>query len=136
MSVYKVFAAGTGGTEDGAAQLDIQFDGEIQALFGSVIGDLDTDTDKVKAELSFISTNSLTNNDTRGSLITISEFASIGAAGAVVTQANAGVSGISIPVAAGERVWLHIVASANVDSEVTMYIYVKDGAGPELRRRR
>lgn len=136
MSVYKLYAAGTGGTENAAAQLDIQFDGVITAIHGSVIGDLDTDLDKVKAEVSFISTNTLINNDTRGSLITVAEFAAIGAAGAAVTQANSSVSNLSIPVTAGERLWLHIVATASVDSEVTFYLYVEDGANSELRRRR
>lgn len=136
MSVYKLYAAGTGGTEDGAAQLDVQFDGEINAIFGQMSADLDADQEFCAAELSFISTNSLTNNDTRGSLFTLRGQCSVGAAGMVINDTNSGVGGLAIPVTAGERIWLHLSATAGVTSSTTIYIYVADGAAVDQRRRR
>ena len=133
MSVYKLFGAGTGGTQNAISQLDVQFDGVIVGMAMTMLADLDTDLDKVKAEMSFISTNSLSSTDTRGSLLTVAIFASVTFG---VTQSNLALGGLLIPVTAGERIWLHIEGSTSVDSDVTGYLYVNDGSAPEQRRRR
>lgn len=133
MSIYKLFAAGTGGTENALAQLDIQFNGSIVGLAMSLVADLDTDLEKCKSEMSFISTNSLTSTDTRGSLLTVAAFASVSFG---ITQSNIALGALNIPVSAGERVWLHTEATAGVASDCTGYIYVDDGSAAVAQRRR
>ncbi len=137
MSIYKLYGAGSGGTENGLAQADVQFDGEIVAVYGSAWADLDADGEVCQAELSFLSQNSINVNDARGSLLIVSiNTTYVTAASGVGTFANAGISGLFIPVAAGERLWLHAVASAGATSNLHMYAYVRDASQTTLRRRR
>lgn len=133
MSVYKLYADGTGGTEDGIAQLDIQFVGIINAILLGIQADVDADGEVARGELSFISTNAVANNDTRGSLAMVGQRA-IGTV-ADISSSVVSIPGINIPVNAGERLWLHIVAAASVVSNCWAYVYVDDG-GEDLRRRR
>lgn len=135
MSVYKLYAAGSGGTENNAASLDVQFEGKITAILMSSYGDFDAADESLSVEVSFLSTATFTSNDARGSLAmnTMST-------GVVTSGANNGgriaVSGINIPVNAGERLHLHISSTAGVVSQNQAYIYVDDGSDPNLRRRR
>lgn len=134
MSIYKLYGAGTGGTESGVASLDIQFDGVITAIHTAHSADLDADTEFSLAEASFLSTATMTTNDARGSLIT-SELRAVGTvAGAIA--ANSGVGPVEIPVSAGERVFLHFNSSASTTSSCHVYLYVSDGADVNQRRRR
>lgn len=133
MSIYKLFGAGSGGTENSLASLDIQNEGVIVGIWGSLLGDLDADTETLSVEASFLSTNTIASNDARGSLFLLS--AQTAGAANFLSQ-NAGISGLAIPVAAGERVHLHVVASAGVTCSAHIYLHVNDGASAELRRRR
>ncbi len=136
MSVYKLFGSGTGGTENSVSSLDIQFDGTIVALHASLAADLDTDLESCNVEASFLSTNTISSNDARGSLIMVLATNSQAAAGTAVVAVNSGIGGLSILVTAGERVHLHFNASAGVTSNSHIYLYVNDGQPPEVRRRR
>jgi len=134
MSVYKLYAAGTGGTEDGIAQTDIQFDGVITSIYMTNAADLDADLEFCHAEISFISQNSIGVNDTRGSLMTLTDRAVGTPAGNTGMAASSGP--MAVPVTAGERVWMHISATAGAVSAVSAYLYVDDKASETLRRRR
>lgn len=136
MSVYKLYGAGTGGTQNSLASLDIQFDGTVTAIHGSLAADMDADSESVTAEASFLSVNTSGVNDARGSLITLAAQMSLTTSGVAVTAINSGVSNLSIPVSAGERVHLHLTGAAGVTSLVSVYLYVDDGAPAQLRRRR
>ncbi len=137
MSVYKLFGNGTGGAQDGIAQIDIQFDGVIESILGSMLSDLDLDTEFVQSEISFLSVNTANVNDARGSLAMMSAQASyVTAASGVVTAVNVGVGPVAIMVNAGERVFCHVVAAAGVTSLAQWYLYVRDGSPAALRRRR
>lgn len=137
MSIYKLRAAGTGGTQNDVASLDVQFDGIIQGLFGSLIADLDADLEYCQVEASFLSTNTIGSNDSRGSLIIIStQIQAVTAASVVPGSVNGGIGGLEVPISAGERLHLHIDASAGVTSVAQLYIYTRDSGDPRLRRRR
>lgn len=136
MSVYKLQGTGSGGVENSLASLDIQFDGVITALHASMVADFDADLESCHAEASFLSTNTISSNDARGSLIIVAGTNAQAAAGATVVAVNSGVGPVDIPVTAGERVHMHLSATAGVASTVHIYLYVTDGAPAALRRRR
>jgi len=137
MSVYKLRIPGTGGTEDSLASLDVQFDGEIVAIAGTMDADLDADAESCACEVSFLSSNSIATNDARGSLfmmrIRLSETT---AASGNVSAVSHSVSNLAIPVSAGERIHGHMLSTAAVVCTAHVYIYVNDGSPAELRRRR
>lgn len=134
MSVYKLYAAGTGGTEDSLASIDIQFDGVITAIHAQAMADLDADAETSLVEVSFLSSNTLATNDARGSLIVIGGRTATPMGG--ITNWNSGVGPLNIDVTAGERVHLHISAAAGVATSANVFLYVQDGSPAALRRRR
>lgn len=136
MSVYKLAAVGSGGTEDGIAQLDIQFTGTITAILGTMAAGLAANGEKSAVEVSFISTNGLGTNDTRGSLFAMRQELLVGASGAAFNTVNNAVGGLKIPVGAGERIWMHIDASASRSTNAEVYLYVDDGANVQTPQRR
>lgn len=138
MSVYKLAATGSGGTENGAAQLDVQFDGIITAIAGALESNIGVDGDQAAAEVSFLSVNTIGTNDTRGSLFVMRQQMKLaGAAYAVTNAVHHSVGGLAIAVNSGERLWMHIKATAAKTSVVDIYVYVEDGQGvPTAQRRR
>jgi hypothetical protein len=137
VSVYKLAGTGAGGTENGLAQLDVQFDGIITAIFGSIDLDAAANGNEAVYEASFLSVNTIGTNDTRGSLFQIRSKAVITAAGTMQSAENVGIGGLAITVNAGERLWLHAVVTAAIVSEGAVFIYVEDGqAVPTAQRRR
>lgn len=135
MSIYKLFGAGTGGAEESLANLDVQFDGEIVAMSGTIYADLDAADEIVIAEVSFLSSNTWATNDARGSLFMMVNNLAIVTSGSS-PGTNHSVSGLFVPITAGERIHLHISATAGVISQTNVYVYVRDGTPTELRRRR
>lgn len=133
MSVYKLYGAGSGGTENSIASLDVQFDGTIVAIHGSMQMDLDADGEAVNYEVSFLSSNTVAVNDSRGSLMIMNGITS---AATGLGSRQSSVSGLSIPVAAGERIHMHVTSTAGVGSTAHFYLYVNDDAPAALRRRR
>lgn len=135
MSVYKLFGDVTGGSQDDAASVDVQADGNINAIHGTLYGDLDADGESIVAELSFLSTNTFLVNDARGSLFTLGGQMSLTTSGVAFTGLNDSISGIKIPVSQGERIHLHISSTAGVSGDCFMYLYVEDGIAAAQRRR-
>lgn len=136
MSVYKLAGTATGGTQDGLAQLDIQFDGIITGIFGSVRATIGANSEMAQSEVSFISTNTVAANDTRGSLFSLKVQVGLVTTGGQNTSQNAGIGGLAISVTAGERLWLHTVNTASKASVSDFYIYVEDGQALATANRR
>lgn len=137
MSVYKLRGAGTGGTQDGIASLDVQFDGLITGIAGSLAAELNAASEICQAEASFLSQNTITINDARGSLFLLAQqLVLFTAASAAPVGVHNAVGGIKVPVSAGERIFMHMVATAGVVSIAQIYLFVEDGAAISLRRRR
>ena len=136
MSVYKLFGAGTGGTQESVASLDVQFDGRITAIHGSANADMDADGESFQCEASFLSSTTIAVNDSRGSLFIMQAQMSLTTSGVMNGSLNSGVSGLNIPVAAGERIHLHLGGASGVTSSTNIYLYVDDDAPAALRRRR
>mgnify|MGYP001610097879 CR=1 FL=1 len=145
MTVYKMFASAAGVTTVVSASIDIQNDGIIEAITLGVTSRDDATTSipyNVVAEVSFGSTNTFSTNDARASLCQ----AAIHHEATTTTPAlgNIGVPfcvipGLSVKVAAGERIFLHCQASSAAleVANAVAYLFVRDGqdALPERRRR-
>ncbi len=134
MSVYKLYSAGAGGTENNAAALDVQFDGNITGLAMTSYGDFDAADESLSVEISFLSTGTFTSNDARGSLLMNTNKLGVLTSGSMGPMQMA-VSGLKIPVNQGERIHLHISSTAGVVSQNQAYIYVDDGQDSSRRRR-
>ncbi len=136
MSVYKLFGALTGSGQNAIASLDVQFDGIITAMMMAADPDFDAADETFAAEISFLSTRTLDSNDSRGSLMVIRGRATLITAEPGVSAINVSVSGMRIPVTAGERIYMHGNSGAGVGASTTAFLYVEDTSDPRLRRRR
>lgn len=122
-----MYAAGTGGTEDSAATIDIPQDGVITGVQVAHYAALDADGDVSSIELSFIGSNQKSVNDTR-SILALSRIRGVGtaASGAHTPAANFFVP-LDIDVSGGERLHLHIDATAGVTSVANFIIQLTTG---------
>jgi len=134
MTVYKLRKSFTVSLDDGAS-LDIQFDGRIVAFWWEVHSDLDADAESFQVEVSFLSSNALSSNDSRGSL-TVAGAQASGTPGFIESSVNSGLSGLDIPVTRGERIHMHAILTGSGSVVATCYLYVDDRADPRIRRRR
>lgn len=136
MSVYKLYGTGDGDTDNDTASFDVQFNGDIVAIHQTITGNLDANDEYVNYEVSFLSTGTFTTNDARGSLFISGTRRHFTTSGGSNSTSNSSVSGLRIPVSAGERIHLHADASTGVSSSCHTYVYVDDEADATLRRRR
>lgn len=143
MSVIKMYLAisGVGGDSD---SIDIQADGFLESMgLGLVFASDGTPAtgDLVQAEISFLSTSTMGGgHDSRGSLLTAASIILTTLANSVCNPAvpMAFQSGISVPVMAGERIFIHGVANqADITGIASGYLFVKDklNSRPGVRRR-
>lgn len=135
MTIYKLYSSAAGNS---VASLDIQLDGIITAIFmtGRVTG-VDATDEGFEAEVSFLSTSTLTSNDARGSLMIIQSMLSLVTSGGMNSGINAGLASLEVPVAAGERIHLHISDSGSVTGRtVHAFLYVQDKGIPRVSARR
>jgi hypothetical protein len=120
---------------DSAAAIDVREDMTIEGIYLNLTYTVPVDGNRIKAEVSFGSTNSFTSNDTTASLASIALAQEAGAAG----LGQLGHS-VYIPMAekvqAGERLYLHVFHGiAGSTSEATAFIYGGGTARPSTRRR-
>jgi len=135
MSIYKMFGDVTGGVQNDAASVDVQANGDIVAIHGTIYGDLDADQESLVGEVSFLSTNTFTTNDARGSLFIIGGQYNFTTSGGSNSGMNSGVGGLLIPVNQGERIHMHISATSGVTGDFFVYLYVNDTVSTAQRRR-
>lgn len=132
MDVYKLYAALTG---DAAASVDVQRDGHIVAISGDIaVTGADALNDGMTCELSFASTSGFAANDTKASLLTLRAFQGFLTSGGSSVQKHADVSGLAVAVAAGERLYLHMLLSGSGPTiYATVYVFVMPLAGASDR---
>lgn len=123
-TIYKLYSATQ---TDAAASVDIQEDGVIEGvLFDLDVSGADALNDAIKAEVSFASTSGFTSNDTRASLAGThfrQEFLTSGGG----PNCGGPYVPMEIPVSAGERIYLHMVAAGTVVVACQVWIYVRGG---------
>lgn len=135
MTIYKLYGAAAG---DSIASLDIQLDGEIQAIHMTMsVNGADALNDGAESELSFLSSNTFANSDARGSLMIVQSAMGFLTQGGGNVAVNAQISSLQIPVSAGERVHLHINLAGGASSAPTQaYMFVSDKGTPRIPGRR
>lgn len=137
MSIYQLYGT-TGAVADGLSSLDVQFDGDIVAYYVSLETDANAHSDKAELEVSFLSSSMHTNNDARGVIAAIGMRFSALTSGSINSWATATLSGIQVPVVAGERIYLHVpmFSGSLTVANAKAILYVSDTANVNLRRRR
>lgn len=126
---------GTGGTQSALAQIDVPMSGNILNVDWQVIADLDADAEYIEAQLSFGSAHALA-NDSRMLISVVQGAVSVLTAVGFAPKAFGKNHPISIPVSMGERLWLHVDASAGVNSVVVVGILFDFDLDKMLTRRR
>lgn len=134
MFVIHMEGAGTGGNENGIANVDIPEDGTIVGIEWATNADLDADGEFVVPELSFISTSQGGTNDARGIISQIAGRMSLTTSGVAMVSLN-GYTPMDLAVAGGERLYLHVSASSGVTSTLRCNIHFQPVAQGGLRRR-
>ncbi len=133
--VIGMFADVTGGTQDAAATVDVPFDGLITGVDWDVEADMDADTERIACELSFIATQQIGTNDVRGRISSISGRMSLTTSGVAVTSLQKFVGPMSIIVAGGERVHLHVISSASLVGVMRCNLHLDTTTATQSRRR-
>lgn len=132
-TIIGMYAGGTGGTEDAAANVDVPQDGVITGIDWDVQAEVDADAESIGVELSFIATGQLTQNDVRGRISGVSAKFSLTTEGGGTFSLQKFVDPMDLPVAGGERLYLHIVASAGVVTVARANVHL-DTTGAGIRR--
>lgn len=131
-----MYAAGSGGTEDAAASVDIPRDGFITGIEWDANADLDADTERFRAELSFIATNQFATNDVRGRISSVSVQISLTTSGIATAFLQKWVGPLNLRVAGGERLYLHLFGTSGLASEARCNVHLDTGTGAERRSAR
>jgi len=137
IKVYKMYATGTV-SADAAATIDIQEDGEVcSILLDSAIQQGDALSDGIAAEISFASVSGFGTNDTRASLVGLRSYQAFLTTGGAPINKNTFITFApnGIPVAAGERLYLHVLQSGTFTWFATGWIYFCLPRGLSLRGR-
>lgn len=134
--IIQIYGTGTGGTQNGLASIFIPQDGTIEGIVYAIQALLNADAEFANVEMSFISTNQLGTNDARGAILTLRmQTAVLTAVGGVVAYTN-GYVPYDLSVQGGERVYMHVDATAGVVSYVTMQLQFRSGASSRRALRR
>ena len=136
LTMIQVYAAGTGGTENAAAVVDIPQDGLIRGVEWSVEADLDADQELLSGELSFIATNTLASNDARGMISTFRARLNLTSSGGSLAAINKFTPIMDLEVSGGERIYLHLNTAAGVTSTVNAIIQLETAVTITRRSRR
>jgi len=134
--VIGMFGAVTGGVQDSIAMIDIPQDGFIIGIDWDVNA-LMIASALLSAELSFIASNQLVTNDVRGRLSSISvQNAQSTAVGLNNVSVQKWLGSFDIPVAGGERMFIHVVSTAGLTGNVRCNMYVDLGTVTRRSARR
>lgn len=134
MEVYKLYATATADTTS-AATLDVREDGHIVAMLGLLtVTNADALNDGAVCEVSFASSSGFASNDTHASILTMGAFQGFLTSGGGPVQDRVALSGLAIPVVAGERLHLHVDVTGTIGgADMRVYLYVMPTAGANSR---
>lgn len=136
MSIYQLYGTAAAAA-DGVASVDIQFDGEIVAMILHIRGTFDATGDACGMEVSFLSSSMMDKNDARGVIGSLSAKAAVVTSGGLSASENLAISGLRIPVIAGERLYVHVGEYSSAGTvAVRAQLFVLDNTDVNLRRRR
>lgn len=117
-TVIQIGATSSGGTQNALASIDVPRDGALIGIQWAVYTDFDADAEFLVAQISFGSVIANT-NDSRQQVSTVKDQATVlTAVGMQTTGINLYSSLPDIPVQGGERIYLHVNATAGVVGDV------------------
>jgi len=129
LNIIGMYASLSGGTENAIANIDIPQDGVLLGIDWDINLNLDADNEDMAAELSFIATNQLSQNDVRGRIGSISgRLAVLDATGPQFFSIQKWVGPFELSLAAGERIYLHAVSATGVTGEIRCNLHFDGGA--------
>jgi len=134
--IIGMYGAGSGGTQDSLAVVDVPADGTITGVDWDVTAEQDADGETSSFELSFIATNQLATNDVRSRISSVGAQMSLTTSGIAQLVIQKFVGPMSIEVSGGERIHLHVTGSAGVGSVVRCNVHVEQDREPRRRSRR
>ena len=118
-----------GATQDALAQIDVPQDGVLRGVDWDMSLNLDADDENSGAELSFIATNQLASNDTRGRISSISSWAAVlSAVGVNTVSVQKWIGPFELMVAGGERLFLHVSSTSGVTGIIRVNLHFDGGA--------
>lgn len=135
--VVSVAAANVG---DSTVAIDVPQDGHIESIFYSIRGNgMDALGDSWAVELSFASSNTFSNNDSRISILELGEEMNFLTSGGAAPGKWGQLIGVDIPVFAGERLHVHTAVAGgttNINGLIYLYHRTRGGAPPRRSTRR
>jgi len=134
--VIGLFVAGTGGVQDGLVMFDVPTDGDLIGIDWDFHATLNA-SEFYEVELSFIATNLLGTSDVRGRISSISQSVEvITAVGVAQTNVQKWISGMNISMAGGERLFVHVNATAGVVTRGRINLFFDFAVSPVRRSAR
>lgn len=131
--IMQLRATSAGGTENAIASIDIPFDGSISQVAWAIGAAFDAIGEALYVELSFIATNQNNQNDARGIIDNArSELAGV-TSGAGHFGINRAVPINDLRVQGGERLHMHVVASAGLVANIQCLVHLETTAGGSRR---
>ncbi len=122
-SIIKMFGVGTGGAEAAIAQIDVPSPGDIIGLQWAIRGSLAGADHFVDVQLSFRSTASFATNDDRGIISEVRVQNDLTTSGVALVEVNNYIQIPEVPIMGGERLYLHISATAAFAANVTCLVH-------------
>ncbi len=136
LEIIGMYGLGAGSTQDALAQIDVPQDGIIRGLDWDAHVCLNADGEFQGYEFSFIAVNQLTSNDVRGRISSVSVEAAFVTSGFAVVGLQKWVGPFELVVSGGERLYLHAVGSAGVESVIRLNLHFDGGAAVTRRSAR
>ncbi len=137
---YRLFTAATS-SGDANASMDVRADGNIKhvAMIGNLVSD-SLSNEGIVWELSFGATRVPTTNDVQQTIMTMPLHTFATTSGPTHAEANVVVHDVDIPVQAGERIFLHTLATGTPSiANCYVYLFIEEKGGsqrPSVRRGR
>lgn len=129
LEIIGMYGAIVGGTQNALAQIDIPQDGVVRGVDWDVFANTDADDESITCEFSFIATNQITSNDTRGRISSISaQLAVLSATSGHVIALQKWVGPFELVVSGGERLYIHVSSVVGVTGAVRLNIHFDGGA--------
>jgi hypothetical protein len=116
-----MYAAATGGAQNALASIDVPMGGTLEGLEWCCSDDCDADNDVASWQISFGSTHAI-NNDARQVISNCKNSVQLTTSGSPNTSSNYYVD-LDLPVAAGERIYLHRLATASLTGEAQAVLH-------------
>lgn len=118
---YKLYGT-TAASANALATVIIQRSGYIHAIVGNLLLHSSTTGHGARAELSKLSVSQYNTNDTTDVLCELDTLVTNAANGTVNNSKNVAISGLGIPVTAGDRLYLNVYTDASMHANWFIYV--------------